>query len=169
MSTLRASGLRGGFYRVPDDPVATDVLIPGAVERLRTDALRLAAFRDEPEAEIFSRIPDARINGARDHRVPHATSITFPGVNADGLIARLPDPDVSAASACHAGIPDPSQVLRAIGLTTEDAYSTLCLSSCTHAGFPPVPAIASRLTEAIRTLAAAARHRATRPAVSQPT
>ncbi len=37
MSTLRASGLRGGFYRLPDDPVATDVLIPafGAATSVR--------------------------------------------------------------------------------------------------------------------------------------
>ena len=99
-----------------------------AVACLQADAPRLSALRDELETEILARCPTARINGARDHRVPHATSITFPGVNADALISRLPDFDISAASACHAGTPEPSHVLRAIGLTTEDAYSTLRLS-----------------------------------------
>ncbi len=119
-------GLRPGTQNTPGI-AAFGVAATEAVARLRSDAPRLTALRDELETEILRRCPTARINGAKDHRVPHATSITFPGVNADALISRLPDFDISAASACHAGTPEPSHVLRAIGLTTEDAYSTVRL------------------------------------------
>ncbi len=139
-------GLRPGTQNTPGI-ASFGIAATEAVERLRTDAPRLAALRDELEAEILSRIPDARINGAQDHRVPNATSITFPGVDADALIARLPDLDLSAASACHAGTPEPSHVLRAIGLTTEDAYSTLRLSLGPYAAAHTIPRIALRIAD----------------------
>ena len=152
-------GLRPGTQNAPGI-AAFGVAATEAVARLQTDAPRLSALRDELEAEILRLCPTARINGAKDHRVPSATSITFPGVNADALISRLPDLDISAASACHAGTPEPSHVLRAIGLTTEDAYSTLRLSLGTGEDRPSPPALATNLAAAVRTLASTSRHAA---------
>lgn len=120
-------GLRPGTSNTPAIAAFAEAAT-NAVARLPEEAPRLAALRDRLEREITARLPEARINGALTHRLPHTTSITFPGADADALIANLPTFDLSAASACHSGAPEPSQVLRALGLTPADAYSTLRLA-----------------------------------------
>ena len=96
-----------------------------AVERLPGDAPRLAALRDRFEALLRDRTEGVTVNGALHSRLPGASSLTFEGIDADALIARLPDLDLSAASACHSGTPEPSYVLRSVGLNDEQAYATL--------------------------------------------
>ena len=96
-----------------------------ASERLPGDTPRLAALRNRFEALLRGRTEGVTVNGALDSRLPGASSLTFNGIDADALIARLPDLDLSAASACHSGTPEPSYVLRAIGLSDEQAYATL--------------------------------------------
>ena len=120
-------GLRPGTPNTPGIAAFAEAATR-AVARLPEDAPRLAALRDRLEREIAERIPDARVNGCREHRLPNATSITLPGADADALIANLPAYDLSAASACHSGTPEPSPVLRALGLSPKDAYATLRLA-----------------------------------------
>ena len=64
------------------------------------------------------------------YRLPNLLSITFKGVNAEALITLLDMKvvQVSAGSACCAGSPEPSRVLKAIGLSDEDAFSTVRIS-----------------------------------------
>lgn len=120
-------GLRPGTPNTPGIAAFAEAAA-GAVARLPEAGPRLAALRDRLEREITERVPEARVNGCREHRLPNATSITFPGADADALIANLPAYDLSAASACHSGTPAPSPVLRALGLSMADAYATLRLA-----------------------------------------
>lgn len=96
-----------------------------AAERLADDARHISSLRDHFEALLQDRVEGITVNGALSNRLPGASSLTFEGVDADALIARLPDFDLSAASACHSGTPEPSHVLRAIGLGNDRAYGTL--------------------------------------------
>jgi len=96
-----------------------------ASERQPNDAQRLSALRDRFEALLLGKLGGITRNGALDNRLPGASSLTFEGVDADALIANLPEFDLSTASACHSGTPEPSHVLRALGLTQAQAYSTL--------------------------------------------
>ena len=126
-----------------------------AAQQLVADAQRLAALRDRFEALIHDRIEKVIVNGAHDSRLPGASSLTFDGVDADALIARLPDLDLSAASACHSGTPEPSHVLRAIGLGNEQAYATVRVvfgrsSTCANMEYA-----AHRIGETVRVLRAA--------------
>lgn len=61
---------------------------------------------------------------------PNLLSLTFPGINAEALITLLDikGVQVSAGSACCAGDKTPSRVLKAIGLTDEEAFSTIRIS-----------------------------------------
>ena len=54
-------------------------------------------------------------------------NITFPGISASNLIALLSEKDiyVSAGSACHSYVQEPSHVLKAIGLSDEEAGNTI--------------------------------------------
>jgi cysteine desulfurase len=65
------------------------------------------------------------VNGHPTLRLANNASITFHGAEADAVMMRMKDIAVSAGSACSSARPGPSHVLRAIGLSREDAGSTL--------------------------------------------
>ena len=120
-------GLRPGTYNAPAIAgfgLASQI----AAERLYADAERLAGLRDRLERLMAKQVSHVRINGALDQRLPGATSLTFPGTDADAIVGNLRKFDLSTASACRAGTPAPSHVLQAIGLSSHDAYSTLRLA-----------------------------------------
>ncbi len=74
--------------------------------------------------------PNLQVNGAMEPRHPGNLSIRLPGIDADVLAARLqPGVAVARGSACTSGQPEPSHVLRAIGLTAKEAGSCLRLST----------------------------------------
>jgi cysteine desulfurase len=99
-----------------------------ARRNLGEEAERVAALRDRLERLLTCALPDCRINGRRDQRLPGVTSITFPGVPADAVLAAMPDVAASEGSACASGAPTPSHVLLAMGLSREDAGSTIRFS-----------------------------------------
>ncbi|GAB4133157.1 MAG: IscS subfamily cysteine desulfurase [Bacteroidia bacterium] len=68
------------------------------------------------------------INGSVKDRLPNTTSITFPGIRAEQLIARLPDYAFSTGSACTSASDEPSHVLLAMGLSDAEARATIRLS-----------------------------------------
>jgi cysteine desulfurase len=95
---------------------------------LSEEAERVAALRDRLERLLTCALPGCRINGRRDQRLPGVSSITFPGVPADAVLAAMPDVAASEGSACASGAPTPSHVLLAMGLSREDADSTIRFS-----------------------------------------
>lgn len=79
--------------------------------------------------------PSARLNGAHAPRLPNTLSITFPGLLARELMARMPLVAVATGSACTSAKPEPSHVLLAMGLSPDEARATLRFS----VGLPTTP------------------------------
>jgi cysteine desulfurase len=77
----------------------------------------LAPLRDDIERGLLPLVPGARVNGGAAARMPHVTSIAFPGWRGPELVAALDLEGVaaSAGSACSAGTAEPSAVLLAMG------------------------------------------------------
>ena len=124
------NGLRSGTL-----PVALCVGMAAAIELLDgTEAeharLRLRGRRDRFVARLFELPWKTALNGANsDARHPGNASIRFPGFSAEDLLQVLqPRLAASTGSACTTGIPEPSHVLRAIGLSAEDADATVRFS-----------------------------------------
>ena len=119
-------GLRPGTL-----PTPLCVAFGVACEEL-PDEGEVAAWRERSrrlEAGLLALWRGAWINGADALRHPGAISVTFPGLPADQLVARLqPHVAVSRGSACTSGIPEPSHVLRAIGLTQDLCDATIRVS-----------------------------------------
>lgn len=71
-----------------------------------------------------------QLNGDLIDRLPNNLSITFKGVNAEALITLLDMNNVyvSVGSACSSGEKTPSRILKVIGLSDEDAFSTVRIS-----------------------------------------
>ncbi len=99
-----------------------------ATSDLPGEAGRLAALRDELIGAIQRAIPEASLSGPEDpggysRRLPGNVHFTFPGCEGDSLLFLLDMAGVesSTGSACTAGVPRPSHVLLAMGLTETQA------------------------------------------------
>lgn len=68
-----------------------------------------------------------RINGGGVQRLPNTSSVTFQDVDGEALVLRLDQAGVicSQSSACTSGRPEPSYVLRQLGLSEREAYGTI--------------------------------------------
>ena len=77
--------------------------------------------------EKLLKIDGSHLNGSLENRVPGNINIRFDGVSGARLVTlcSLYDVYISAGSACNEGIPTPSHVIKAIGLSDEDALSSI--------------------------------------------
>jgi|SRR5579862_5124607 len=91
---------------------------------------RLETLRGRLEQMALERIPDAHINGAGAPRTPNTSNLRFDGIDSEALLIALDLKGfaVSSGAACSSGASEPSHVLLAIGLTPEQARSSLRIS-----------------------------------------
>ena len=78
---------------------------------------------------LKSLMPDIVANGHRTHRLPNTANIIIPGVSSHELAEKIQDRvALSTGSACHSGERVPSAVLKNMGLSDEEALSSVRLS-----------------------------------------
>ncbi|MDQ4503280.1 cysteine desulfurase family protein [Sinomonas sp. ASV322] len=103
-----------------------------AVVGLDEEAARVGALRDRLVDGVLREVPEARLSGPHDptRRLPGIAHFTFPGCEGDSLLFLLDMMGVEAStgSACTAGVPRPSHVLLATGLTEDQARGAQRLS-----------------------------------------
>lgn len=123
------SNRRAGTENVPGI-VGMAYALELAYEELEERNARIQALRDRLIDGILSRIPDARLNGDRERRLPNNVNVTFEGVDGETLLLNLDLHGIAASSgsACTTGSTEPSHVLLAIGLTPEQARSSIRLT-----------------------------------------
>ena len=87
----------------------------------------LRTLRDYYIKSIEERIPNAKLNGPREKRLPGNANFSFPGINGEELLIHLDERGIcaSSGSACTTGSMDPSHVLVAIGLDKNMSKGTL--------------------------------------------
>jgi len=104
---------------------ATDVIAQRDANYKEVSALR-ALLKDR----IAGAIPDAQFNGDAPQMLPGVLNVTFPGTESDSLLLLLDAEGIcsSTGSACSAGVQRPSHVLMAIGLSEDQARSSLRFS-----------------------------------------
>lgn len=90
----------------------------------------VSSLRDDFEAAVLARIPSTTINGNPEQRVCNTTNIRFEGVNGEALVAQLDAHSIycSQSSACTSSRPEPSYVLRSMGLTESQAHDSIRFS-----------------------------------------
>jgi cysteine desulfurase len=117
-------GLRSGTLPVP--------LIVGfaravalCLEDLDAEAARLRALRDRLWAGLRERLAGVALNGHAERRLPGNLNVSFEGVRAEALLAKLRDVALSTGSACASARGEPSHVLRALGLPSERVHGAL--------------------------------------------
>lgn len=100
-----------------------------AVKTMDARAAKERAIQALMMKRLTEEIPNSRISGTTDEklRLPNNISITIDGVDGESLVLMLDTMGIciSAGSACTSESIEPSHVLRAIGLTDEQAHSTV--------------------------------------------
>ena len=91
---------------------------------------RVADLRDALIAGVLRVQPDAVLNADPEHRAPGIANFSFPGCDGDALLMLLDAAGVqcSTGSACTSGVPEPSHVLRAMGVDDALARGSLRFS-----------------------------------------
>lgn len=150
---LHGGGHERGF-RSGTLPVALIVGFAAAVEfclaDLEAEAARLARLRDQLWERLSKGLEDIKRNGHPERCLPGNLNVSFEGVLADGLIAKLPGVALSSGSACSSASPEPSHVLRALGLSDALASSALRFGFGRGNTAEEVDRVADRLIEEVR-------------------
>lgn len=120
------NGLRSGTYNVPGI-VGLGAAIKLANEGLWDYAINTSRLRTivEQYLELYCK---SRINGSMKDRLPNTCNILIPGIKSERLIKHLTDVGISTGSACTSAISEPSHVLKAMGLTNEEAEASIRVS-----------------------------------------
>jgi len=119
-------GLRSGT-----ENIASCVGLGAAVElvqtRRHTEVRRLQALQAQCISELERTMPAVTFNGSRRKRLPNNLHLTIPGADNERLLVELERHGILAASgsACSASTDEPSHVLKAIGLSNNDARASL--------------------------------------------
>jgi len=90
-----------------------------AAQEMADENKRLLALSTRFLKTILSRVPGAILNGDRDKRISGNLNFSFPGVQAEDLMAALKELAISNGSACTSGSTEPSHVLKALGLNDD--------------------------------------------------
>ena len=121
-------GFRSGTENVP--------FIAGfgkAVEKIKEskpEGERIRKLRDKLIEGVLKTIPESKLNGSFEKRLPNNANFSFKGIEGESLVIALDQEGIAAStgSACSQKTLEPSHVLLALGLSPKEALSSLRLT-----------------------------------------
>ena len=146
-------GHRAGTENLPGI-VGLGKAIELAEEGLAENAARMTFLRNRLVSGLTAAIPDMRINGTMEKRLPNNVNVSFAGIEGEAVLLRLDLEGIAASSgsACTAGSLDPSHVLTAIGLTRDEAKGSLRLTLGTDTTQADVDEVVKKLPGIVASL-----------------
>ena len=117
---------------------------------LDEESSRNRLLRDILEQAVLAGVPGASINGDPAARLSHVTNLRIPGIDAEELLIELDTVACSTGAACSSASAQPSHVLTAMGLSREQATSSLRLSVGRGLTREDVERAADEIIEAVR-------------------
>jgi cysteine desulfurase len=147
-------GMRSGTPNVPG------IVGLGVAARTRMRSFdeangKMLELRDRFEEAVLRSLGElVRINGGNAARVSNTSNLQFRSIDGMQLLAHLDAAGVMASqgSACSSGRPEPSRVLRAMGLSESDAFSSLRFSFSVLNAAEDALAAADIITSVVRRL-----------------
>jgi cysteine desulfurase len=146
-------GLRSGTLNVPAI-VGFGKSAEIASLEMATDVTRMMALRDRLVGGLTGRLDEVTLNGHPRDRLPNNASLTFAHARADRLIMELKEIAMSTGSACSSATPEPSHVLRAIGLSKEAVASTIRIGLSKFTTAEEIDFAVERVTQAVKKIRA---------------
>lgn len=117
-------GLRSGTLPVPSI-VGFGKACALCREEMAREAVRLAQLRERLRMGIMDRLEHVFLNGHPTERLPGNLNLSFAYVEGEALMMSLKGVAVSSGSACTSANPEPSYVLKALGVSDELAHSSI--------------------------------------------
>lgn len=145
--------LRAGTENLPGI-VGLGEAITIATAQLEENTRRMRTLRDRLVTGLRNAIPDMRLNGPEQERLPNNANVSFCGIEGEAVLLRLDLEGIAASSgsACTAGSLDPSHVLMAIGLTMEEAKGSLRLTLGSDTTEAEIDVVVEKLPVIVRSL-----------------
>ena len=114
----------------------------------------LTSLRDYYIKKVLDEIPNSKVNGSIENRLPGNANISFIGVDGQELLFKLDEVGIcaSSGSACNTGSQEPSHVLTAIGLSQEEAGGALRTTFGEDNTFEDIDFLVKNIKKFIKTL-----------------
>ncbi|MBQ2433266.1 MAG: cysteine desulfurase NifS [Clostridia bacterium] len=157
---LIAGGAQERTQRAGTENLASIVALGKAItlanENLESHNAKLSEMRDQLIEKILSRIPETRLNGHKEKRLPGNVNVSISYIEGEALLLSLDLKGIAASSgsACTSGSLDPSHVLLAIGLPHEIAHGSLRLSLSEENTMEEVDYVVDALEDIVKRLRA---------------
>ena len=119
--------MRSGTLNVPGI-VGLAKALSLCCEEMPHESSRLTTLRQSLYDGLSEHIANTQLNGpelAADLRLPGNLNMSFGGVDGEALMLSMGNLAVSSGSACTSANPEPSHVLRALGLSDDQTRSSL--------------------------------------------
>lgn len=117
--------LRAGTHNVPGIVGLGKAIAMISKRHKNTEKIR--KMRDMLIEGINKTIPEAKLNGSQESRLPHNVNFSFKGIEGESLLMMLDQEGiaVSTGSACSSASLEPSHVLMAMGIPPEIAHASV--------------------------------------------
>ena len=145
------SGFRSGTLNVPAI-AGFGAAARICAEEMAAEAARVGGLRDRLLEKLRSQVDGVTVNGSLEHRLPGNLNLSFAGVDAAALLTSLPEVALSTGSACSSATPEPSHVLRALGIGAEAARGSVRFGVGRFNTEEEIDFAAGHVIEAVKTL-----------------
>jgi len=121
-------------------------------QEMPTESKRIATLRDRLQAQIMGSLDECYLNGHPTQRLPHNLNISFAYVEGEALLMGVKEIALSSGSACTSATLEPSYVLRALGVGSDLAHSSIRFGLGRFTTEEEVDYTAKRMVEAVKRL-----------------
>jgi cysteine desulfurase len=115
------------------------------------DSARISRLRTKLEQHLCD-LEDVYINGSTKNRLFNTTNIAFLKIRSESLIHKIPNIAVSMGSACTSAIAQPSHVLKAMGLSDAESYSSIRFSLGKYTTMEEIDFVIEKVSGAVKQL-----------------
>ena len=121
-------------------------------QEMPVESKRIAAMRDRLQAQIMKDLDESYLNGHPTERLPHNLNISFAYVEGEALLMGVKEIALSSGSACTSATLEPSYVLRALGVGSDLAHSSIRFGLGRFTTDEEVDYTGKRMVEAVKRL-----------------
>ncbi len=121
-------------------------------QEMPVESKRIAAMRDRLQAQIMKDLDECYLNGHPTERLPHNLNISFAYVEGEALLMGVKEIALSSGSACTSATLEPSYVLRALGVGSDLAHSSIRFGLGRFTTDEEIDYTGKRMVEAVKRL-----------------
>lgn len=144
-------GMRSGTLPVPSI-IGFGKACELCEQEMPVESKRIAAMRDRLQAQIMKDLDECYLNGHPTERLPHNLNISFAYVEGEALLMGVKEIALSSGSACTSATLEPSYVLRALGVGSDLAHSSIRFGLGRFTTDEEIDYTGKRMVEAVKRL-----------------